>query len=47
MTTFAAIAAFALLFLVFGLVRLRAGCGSSCGACANPCHPPESHDEPS
>jgi bacterioferritin-associated ferredoxin len=42
-----AIAVFALIFIACGLVRLRVGCGSNCGACVNACHSTESRDEPS
>jgi len=38
------LAAFAVLFVVYGLVRPNAGCGSDCGACASPCHPSEVDD---
>jgi hypothetical protein len=32
-TTLISIAAFALLFALFGLLRPRAGCGGNCAAC--------------
>jgi hypothetical protein len=44
MTAIFSIAALAVLFVVYALVRPRHDCGSDCGACAHPCHPGESHD---
>ncbi len=38
------IAAFAALFVIYGLVRRQARCVSDCGACASPCHLSESDD---
>ena len=32
-TTIVSIAAFALLFALFGVLRPKAGCGGSCGTC--------------
>lgn len=36
------IAAFAALFVIYGLVRRQARCVSDCGVCANPCRASES-----
>lgn len=36
-TTLLALAAFALLFAIYGLTRRGAGCGGNCGACPNGC----------
>ena len=38
------VAAFAVLFVIYGLVHRPAGCGSDCGACTNPCHLSEADD---
>jgi hypothetical protein len=41
-----AMAAVALLFVVFALVRPRAGCGGDCGICGKACSDSEhDHDE--
>lgn len=45
MTAALSIVVVAALFVVYGLVAPpRTGCGANCGACARPCHPPESDD---
>ena len=36
-TTIVSVAAFALLFALYGLTRPKGGCGGNCGACTHGC----------